>query len=138
MYKRILLAVDGSDHSLRATGQAAALAKAMDGAVEIAYVADFSKSKNAVLHSRGRSELDLQRRKQLLPAEELLKNEQVPFEVNILHGDPGPAIVSHANAHAFDLVILGSRGLNPLQEMMLGSVSHKVLKRTECPVMIVK
>jgi len=53
MYKRILLAVDGSDHSIRAAEHAAALAKAMDGAIEIAYVADFSKSKDAVLHARG-------------------------------------------------------------------------------------
>ena len=38
----------------------------------------------------------------------------------------------------FDLVIIGSRGLNSLQEMVLGSVSHKVVKRVKCPVHIVK
>ncbi|WP_213423418.1 universal stress protein [Bhargavaea massiliensis] len=138
MYKRILLAVDGSDHSIRAAEHAAILAKAMNGAVEIAYVADFSKSKEAVLHARGRSELEIQRRQRLLPAEETLKTSQVPYEVNILHGEPGPAIVSHANAHSFDLLVIGSRGLNPLQEMVLGSVSHKVMKRSDCPVMIIK
>ncbi|KZE39916.1 universal stress protein [Bhargavaea cecembensis] len=138
MYKRILLAVDGSDHSLRAAEHAAAIAKAMDGAIEIAYVADYSKSKDSVLHAKGRSDLEMQRRQRLLPAEELLKKEDIPYEVNILHGDPGPAIVSHANAHSFDLVIIGSRGLNPLQEMVLGSVSHKVMKRSDCPVMIIK
>ncbi|MCW1929315.1 universal stress protein [Bhargavaea beijingensis] len=138
MYKRILLAVDGSDHSIRAAEHAATLAKAMNGAVEIAYVADFSKSKEAVLYVRGHSDLEMQRRQRLLPAEELLITRQVPYEVNILHGEPGPAIVDHANAHSFDLVIIGSRGLNPLQEMVLGSVSHKVMKRSDCPVMIIK
>ncbi|EGR8654283.1 universal stress protein, partial [Listeria monocytogenes] len=33
---------------------------------------------------------------------------------------------------------IGSRGLNSLQEMVLGSVSHKVMKRVNCPALIVK
>ncbi|RCK13159.1 universal stress protein [Bacillus licheniformis] len=49
-----------------------------------------------------------------------------------------PAIVSYANHHDVDIVIIGSRGLNTLQEMVLGSVSHKVAKRVKCPVLIVK
>ncbi|WP_445265744.1 universal stress protein [Solibacillus sp. FSL R5-0449] len=35
-------------------------------------------------------------------------------------------------------VLVGSRGLNLLQEMVLGSVSHKVMKRVHCPALIVK
>ncbi|WP_337692580.1 universal stress protein [Companilactobacillus halodurans] len=35
-------------------------------------------------------------------------------------------------------MVLGTRGLNSLQEMVLGSVSHKVAKRSEIPVVIVK
>ena len=37
-----------------------------------------------------------------------------------------------------DLVVIGSRGLNALQEFAIGSVSHKVLKHVKCPVLIVK
>ncbi|MEC0703363.1 universal stress protein, partial [Bacillus spizizenii] len=54
------------------------------------------------------------------------------------HGEPGPTIVSYANENQFDMLIVGSRGLNSLQEMVLGSVSHKVAKRANCPVLIVK
>ncbi|WP_256592904.1 universal stress protein [Pseudomonas sp. 2822-17] len=43
-----------------------------------------------------------------------------------------------ANNGEYDIVIIGSRGLNPFQEMVLGSVSHKIAKRVECPVLIVK
>jgi len=46
--------------------------------------------------------------------------------------------VEYANKEQFEILILGSRGLNSLQEMVLGSVSHKVVKRAECPVLIVK
>nr|WP_259337888.1 universal stress protein [Staphylococcus devriesei] len=35
-------------------------------------------------------------------------------------------------------IILGTRGLNSLQEMVLGSVSHKLAKRAQIPVIIVK
>lgn len=56
----------------------------------------------------------------------------------ILHGTPGPEIIKYANEQQVDLVVIGSRGLNSLQEMVLGSVSHKVMKRVNCPALIVK
>ena len=56
----------------------------------------------------------------------------------MLHGEPGPTIVEYANKQSCDMVVIGSRGLNKLQEMVLGSVSHKVAKRVNCPVLISK
>ena len=139
MYKNILLAVDGSEHSLRATKEAIKIASLVnDCAIEVVYVVDYSKSKDEVLHSQGKEELDLSRRKKLLPIEEQLKSSDLSYHLKLLHGEPGPAIVDYANKENFDLVIIGSRGLNSLQEMVLGSVSHKVIKRVKCPVLIVK
>jgi nucleotide-binding universal stress UspA family protein len=56
----------------------------------------------------------------------------------VLCGEPGPEIVKYANEQKVDIVVIGSRGLNALQEMVLGSVSHKVMKRVNCPALIVK
>ncbi|MGX0513072.1 nucleotide-binding universal stress UspA family protein [Staphylococcus hominis] len=42
------------------------------------------------------------------------------------------------NSGKYQAIVLGSRGLNSLQEMVLGSVSHKVAKRSKIPVIIVK
>ena len=67
-----------------------------------------------------------------------MKSSHLSYKLKLLHGDPGPAIVDYANKENFDLVVIGSRGLNSLQEMVLGSVSHKVVKRVNCPVLIVK
>ncbi len=39
-----------------------------------------------------------------------------------LRGEPGPALVRFVNKHDYDCVIIGSRGLNPFQSMVLGSV----------------
>ncbi|SDN86230.1 Universal stress protein family protein [Bacillus sp. OK048] len=99
---------------------------------------DYSKSKDEVLHSQGKEDLEHSRRKKLLPIEEQLKSSNLSYQLKLLHGEPGPAIVDYANKEKFELVIIGSRGLNSLQEMVLGSVSHKVVKRVKCPVLIVK
>ncbi|MBB5180447.1 nucleotide-binding universal stress UspA family protein [Planomicrobium koreense] len=139
MYNRILLAVDGSDHSVRAANEAVKLAAgSAESQVTIVFVADYDNAKNEVLHSGSSLELDLQRRKKLQPVEETMAAENIPCKVEILHGTPGPAIVEYANKEKFDILVIGSRGLNSLQEMVLGSVSHKVVKRANCPVLIVK
>ncbi|MFP3323036.1 universal stress protein [Planococcus maritimus] len=139
MYKKILLAVDGSDHSVRAAKEAVKIAKGSDDSqVTIVFVADHDNAKNEVLHSGSSAELDFQRRKKLQPVEEAIASEKIKYRVEILHGTPGPTIVEFANKEEFDMLVIGSRGLNSLQEMVLGSVSHKVVKRANCPVLIVK
>ncbi|MFD1017700.1 universal stress protein [Thalassobacillus hwangdonensis] len=139
MYKKILVAADGSEHSQRTTKQAAELARLQDGSsITIIYVIDGDTSKHDVLAEGNPATLDMKRHERLKPIEGHLEAKGVPFEVVIKRGEPGPTIVKHANDEAFDIVIIGSRGLNALQEMVLGSVSHKVAKRANCPVMIVK
>lgn len=139
MYKRILLAVDGSDNSLRAANEAVKIASLSQGSlIEIIYVVDFDKVKSDVLHSESKTGLDHSRRKHLVPVEDKIKAEEIAYEVKIFNGYPGPTIIEYANDEAVDLLVIGSRGLNAFQEMVLGSVSHKVVKRVECPVMIVK
>lgn len=138
-YNTILLAVDGSEHSLRATNEAMKIGSLVNNCtIELVYVIDYSKSKDDVLHYQGREELKLSRRKKLLPIEEQLKTSNLAYRLKFLHGEPGPTIVEYANKGNFNVLIIGSRGLNSLQEMVLGSVSHKVVKRAKCPVLIVK
>ena len=51
-------------------------------------------------------------------------------------GDPGAVIVEAAKDA--DLVIVGTRGLNPVQRILLGSVSSKVVHRADCDVLVVR
>ncbi len=139
MYKRILLAVDGSDNSLRAADEAVKVASlSEESVIEIIYVVDFEKVKSDVLRSQTKTALDYSRRKHLIPFEDKIKAEGIAYEIKIFNGYPGPTIIKYANDEAIDLLVIGSRGLNILQEMVLGSVSQKVVKRADCPVMIVK
>jgi nucleotide-binding universal stress UspA family protein len=139
MYKRILLASDGSEHSLRAADQAIELAKCTpDSYVEVVYVIDSSKAKSDVLQNWNNHGVADVRRERIKETEAKAKDADISYELKFLRGEPGPTIVKHANENEFDVVVVGSRGLNALQEMVLGSVSHKIAKRINCPVLIVK
>ncbi|QCR30857.1 universal stress protein [Lysinibacillus sp. SGAir0095] len=139
MYKYILLAADGSENAVRATKEAIKVALCnADSIIEVVYVIDYDKSKSEVLHSSSTEALFLERRKKISKVEQTLKESNVSYKVTFLHGTPGPEIVKYANEHQVELVVIGSRGLNGLQEMVLGSVSHKVMKRVNCPALIVK
>jgi len=139
MFQRILLAADGSDHSVRAAKKAADLAKISgESEITVVYVIDGQTSKEDVLHNPDPSAVEEKRKLRLHPVTSMFNNENIKFKLQKLLGEPGQAIVDFANSHEFDVVVVGSRGLNKLQEMVLGSVSHKVAKRVKAPVMIVK
>lgn len=97
-------------------------------------VIDLSKAKTEILHG----ELKQKRQQALEEIKSCFEKKQIAHQLKIERGDPGPAIVAYANKNNFGLLVIGSRGLNSLQEMVLGSVSHKVAKRAHCPVMIIK
>lgn len=139
MFKNILLAWDGSEHSARAVDKAIEIAKCDKASkVVVVYVRDSSKAKSEVLQNWNTIDVTNTKEQRLKTIEERVKKEEISYELTVLHGEPGPAIVEYANKNEFDVVIVGSRGLNALQEMVLGSVSHKIAKRVNCPVLIVK
>jgi nucleotide-binding universal stress UspA family protein len=139
MFKNILLAADGSIHSQRAAEKAVQLALLQTGSIiTVVYVIDGQTSKEDLLHHYDKSVVQEKRRKRLESVELLLNQNHINYEMKHLHGEPGPTIVDFANQNQFDIVVLGSRGLNTLQEMVLGSVSHKVAKRVKAPVLLVK
>jgi nucleotide-binding universal stress UspA family protein len=139
MYKKILLATDGSEHSKRAAENAIHIAKCTsDSTVEVVYVVDANRAKSDVLANWNSVEISDSRKERMKDVEKKAKEAGISYEIKVLHGEPGPAIVEYVNKNKIDIVVIGSRGLNGLQEFVLGSVSHKVAKRANCPVLIVK
>lgn len=139
MYKHILLASDGSDNAERAAIEAVKIASfSKEAIIDVVYVIDIDKSKYDVLHANSKEEVDIERWKKNTSVIKYLNVENVKYKTTILKGKPGPEIVKYANDENVDIVVIGSRGLNTLQEMVLGSVSHKVMKRVNCPALVVK
>jgi len=54
----------------------------------------------------------------------------------VLYGDPGQGIADLGRTAG--LIVLGSRGRGGFTGLLLGSVSHNVIHKAECPVMIVR
>lgn len=72
MYKHILLAVDGSENSVRAAKEAVKIASE-NSLIEMVYVADFEKAKTEVLHAASSDSLLLERKRKVAPVEEVLE-----------------------------------------------------------------
>ena len=53
-------------------------------------------------------------------------------------GSPAELIVTIAREERIDLIVLGARGVGPMHELVLGSVSHRVLTHAPCPALVVK
>lgn len=140
MFNHLLLAVDGSDHSHRATDKAIELASlsGKEASIEILYVVDGKKSKADVLQY-GDSDAASHKRKDMLKQfEEKIEHAHLTSKVSVLHGDPAETIIEQANNGSYDALVIGSRGLSTVQTMIIGSVSHKVMKYVKAPVLMVK
>ena len=65
-------------------------------------------------------------------------NVDIDITEKIIVGDPPQVICSVAQEIGCDLIVMGSRGRNPIKGLLLGSVSMRVLQLSPCPVLIVK
>ncbi|HHY72583.1 MAG TPA: universal stress protein [Bacillus bacterium] len=142
-YSRILVAYDGSELSKKALDIAMSLAK-QDERIELTVVAVSNPPTATSMGSYGiyNQELINEIREN---AEKILKDVKdklttIPNKKStvVLEGNPGRMIVEHANHISCDLIVMGSRGLSGIKEMFLGSTSHFVVQRANCPVFIVK
>ena len=137
MYKSILLAADGSENSERAAREALNFIDE-NTFVTILTIVNVEESKTDVLHGQQGVSLTQEREQKLSSIKQLFDEHIVNYDIKIVHGTPSEKVAEVANSGEYQAVILGTRGLNSLQEMVLGSVSHKVAKHAQIPVIIVK
>ncbi|PIC73423.1 universal stress protein [Sporosarcina sp. P17b] len=136
---KIAVAIDGSENAMRAAKHAIMLAEYLPKVtLEIIYVQDYNKAKDERLLSQSPESLSLKREQKLHPILAMAKEAAVDAKVIILKGNPSQEIIQYVNEKKIDKLVIGSRGLNTIQEMVLGSVSHKVMKHVDCPVTVVK
>jgi nucleotide-binding universal stress UspA family protein len=141
MLSKILVPVDGSEYSLRALDTAIYLAKKIDANLTgmhvienlpTVYVESQKVLNDLLAKYRAESENILDKCKQIA------EKSGVKIETVIAEGDAASNIVVYARNGGFDSIIMGSRGVGSFKEMVLGSVSNKVLHHAKCSVMIVK
>ena len=60
-----------------------------------------------------------------------------PSTKHLRIGSPAEVIVAMAEEQKADLIVMGARGLGPVKERLLGSVSHRILTLAPCATLIV-
>ena len=137
--KKILIAVDGSEHSMRAAEYAVNLAKLMDAEIILVHC---HKHYPALLgepyFQKAIDRINNDAQQLMEPYVELLNEKGVSHTDRILDGSPAEMISDAAKAEKIDMIVMGSRGLNDLEGLLLGSVTHRVLKTASCPVLVIR
>jgi nucleotide-binding universal stress UspA family protein len=131
---KILLAYDGFTHSDNALATVVDLAGSPGTEITILSVvppdARASKSGGHV-GLRPHSHEDVAR------AHAYLRERGIESTMQMEHGHPASEIARVAEEGGYDLIVAGSRGRNPVGELLLGSVSQAVVRQASCPVLVV-
>lgn len=134
---KILLAVDGSDHSERAAKVAGELSKCTGAAVDIVHVIpDRAAVSGGASYAYAHVEDVYVTQRELLVTggEELLGRTTRLVEeeggavkkTDVLIGSPAYSIADTAKARDVDAIVMGRRGLGDMGGLIMGSVTHKV------------
>jgi nucleotide-binding universal stress UspA family protein len=137
MFERILLAVDGSEHSRRAVIVAGDLARRYEGEVIVLHAREhevtWGTDVDVETPDEGRQLVDSVMRE--------LKDEGTNVRgelVRVPLGQTPRAILDMAREEGVGLIVMGTRGLSDWGRLLMGSVAHKVVHLAEVPVLVVR
>lgn len=139
LFKKILAPTDGSIQSQRAIEKAAVIAKQYNAKLTILHVVPLSEKVSPVgplALKEVIQELKDEAEKYVTKGKEIASKVGVTADAKIINGDPAEVIVKEAEEGGYDLIIMGSRRLSKIARFALGSVSSKVVRNAQCPVMV--
>lgn len=135
MYDDVLLPFDGSDGAADVLQHAADLARFVDAAVHVLFVADTARDSVTVIGGETVDALKRRGERVVSEAAETLEAKGVDHDVTVLQGNPAPTIVDHAEREGHDLIVMPTGGRQGLSRHLLGSVSEKVVRHSSVPVL---
>ena len=148
MYRRILIATDGSELAGKAVAHGLALAKDQNASV-VAVAVTEPWSSFEMAHDYDRGEKNPISRFEALAAEaakkilgkvaDAAKSQGVACEqVHVPDMHPAEGIVATAKEKGCDLIVMASHGRRGVGRLLLGSQAYEVLTHSKVPTMIVR
>lgn len=151
MFEKILFPTDFSEPSKKAFGYLEKIRKECNSKTvillhviskhEINTLADFegfSSLKIEELRDEIERQLTLSAEEKLNELEKELHKWGFDVEQRILVGTPAEEIVNEAKKEQVGVIVMGAHGKGVIEEIIIGSVSEKVLRRAPCPVLILR
>ena len=140
---KTLLAVDGSDNAYEAVHAMKYMARAEE--LTLLHALDVPRPAYPMMVPEVAEELyrSLEQsmredgERLLDRVQSLLPMHAGPSTKHLRIGSPAEVIVATAEEQQADLIVMGARGLGPIKERLLGSVSHRILTLAPCATLIV-
>jgi nucleotide-binding universal stress UspA family protein len=139
MFKRIVVANDGSDGGFRALALACDLAKRHGATLHMISVEELPNipaSIDEVIETK--SEENRKFHDVLARAHTLAKKKAVKLNAEVVAGHAVAAIVATVKARKADLLVVGFMGHSALYQRIIGGTADRLVRLAPCPVLVVK
>ncbi|MBV5304099.1 MAG: universal stress protein [Chlorobium sp.] len=133
--KKIICPVDFSELSRKSLQYANEFARLSNGQV---FLVGVIENDPTITYSKGLEKERAEEEQKLLALIEEENMAGIVADYVIYEGFPEECILDYAKRQEADVIIMGSHGRRGLKRMILGSVAEHVIRRSPCPVLIVK
>ena len=140
---KLLVPFDGSDHAVRALRHAVTMVQERgSGSIHVVNAHEEPRIYGEIaVYVSPQKMAELQKAESemvLAGADPVLEDAGVPYTKEVLIGPLGHVIAEHADAIGCDGIVIGTRGMGAIGNLVLGSVATKVLHAANVPVTLVK
>ena len=138
-FSKILVTIDGSDHSMKAAQYAIDIARDNKAQLIALTVLDITKIGYAASAFIASPQEWLDKVGKLISQRATDNDNSIQFKSQIEESmSVAGAIVGYAENQNMDLIVVGSRGRSGFTKLLLGSVASTVITYAACPVLVTK
>lgn len=140
-FSKIMVAIDGSEHSLKAAEYALEVSKSFNSqlfAVTVTSIPESYRLRQDEVLGESREMTDSRAWLEKFSHEAKTGNIELKTELINSHRPVDYVILEYAEEKNIDLIVVGTRGRSGFKRLLLGSVASSVVSYAVCPVMIVK
>ena len=138
MYEHILLPTDGSENAERAVEQAIGLATGYDATLHVLYVVAVKHMVSDVAENVMSEQLEQTGHAVVDDIAERAEQAGVDVRTSVIPGTPSQEILTYAEDHEIDLIVMGTRGRTGFDRLLVGSVTEKVVRLSDTPVLTMR